>query len=172
MAIYESQIFRIFSSKMEIKQFVFFVVAFDPIKIQTCLAPQNDCQHLIFVKDYYVVGKKNDQKWSLNGKTQRLSLLNRIGVYFRYFSFVPQLFCSQNPISDFPAQYSGRLASFLSSPFCGQSRYLSVFGPPTHGNLDDIYQTQNRRGFFLSNEKQNGKIFSIPKYGKIFIFEI
>ena len=40
-----------------------YVVAFDPIKIQTCLAPQNDCQNLSFVKDNYVVGKKNDQKW-------------------------------------------------------------------------------------------------------------
>ena len=34
---------------------VIYVVAFDPIKIQTRLAPQNDCQHLNFVKDNYVV---------------------------------------------------------------------------------------------------------------------
>ena len=34
------------------------VIAFDPIKIQTCLAPQNDHQYLNFVKDIYVVGKK------------------------------------------------------------------------------------------------------------------
>ena len=43
---------------METEKFVFYAVAFDPIKIQTCLAPQNDCQHLIFLKDYYVVGEK------------------------------------------------------------------------------------------------------------------
>ena len=36
----------------------YFVVAFDPIKIQTCLALQNDCQNLSFVKDIYVVGEK------------------------------------------------------------------------------------------------------------------
>ena len=40
------------------KQIVIYVVAFDPIKIQTCLAPQNDCQNQSFVKDNYVVGKK------------------------------------------------------------------------------------------------------------------
>ena len=38
-----------------------YVVAFDPIKIQTCLAPQNDCQNLSFVKDNYVVGKKRPE---------------------------------------------------------------------------------------------------------------
>ena len=40
------------------KQFVIYVVDFDPIEILTHLAPQNDCQHLNFVKDIYVVGKK------------------------------------------------------------------------------------------------------------------
>ena len=34
------------------------VIAFDPIKIQICLAPHNDRQHLIFVKDTYVDAKK------------------------------------------------------------------------------------------------------------------
>ena len=35
-----------------------YVVAFDQIKIQTCLALQNDRQNPSFVKDNYVVGKK------------------------------------------------------------------------------------------------------------------
>ena len=35
-----------------------YVIAFDPIKIQTYLAPQNDRQNLNFVKDICVVGKK------------------------------------------------------------------------------------------------------------------
>jgi hypothetical protein len=38
------------------------VIVFDPIKIQTCLAPQNDHQHLIFVKDTYVDAKKMTTK--------------------------------------------------------------------------------------------------------------
>ena len=43
---------------------VFFsVITFEPIKIQTRSAPQND-QNFSFVKDIHVVGKKNDQKWS------------------------------------------------------------------------------------------------------------
>ena len=36
--------------------FVFFVITFVPIKIQTCSAPQNDCRNLSFVKDVYIVG--------------------------------------------------------------------------------------------------------------------
>ena len=35
-----------------------YVVAFDPIKIMTCWAPQNDCQNLSFVKATNVVDKK------------------------------------------------------------------------------------------------------------------
>ena len=37
-------------------------IAFDPIKIYTCYASQNDCQHLSFVKYFNVVSKKDDQK--------------------------------------------------------------------------------------------------------------
>ena len=44
--------------KMETEKFVFNAVAFDPIKIWTCLALQNGHQHLSFVKNYNVVGKK------------------------------------------------------------------------------------------------------------------
>ena len=35
-----------------------YVVALGQIMIQTCLAPQNDCQHLSFVKGAYVAGKE------------------------------------------------------------------------------------------------------------------
>ena len=37
---------------------MFYIVAFDPIRIQTCFAAQNDHQHLSCVKDTHVVGKK------------------------------------------------------------------------------------------------------------------
>ena len=37
------------------------VVVFDPIEIQTHLAPQNDHQHLNFVKDVYAIGKKRPE---------------------------------------------------------------------------------------------------------------
>jgi phosphoribosylaminoimidazole carboxylase (NCAIR synthetase) len=40
------------------KMFVFCVISFEPIKIQTCSAPQNDRLNLSFVKDIHVVGKK------------------------------------------------------------------------------------------------------------------
>ena len=34
------------------------VIDFDPIQIKTCSAPQNDRQHLLFVKDIHVDAKK------------------------------------------------------------------------------------------------------------------
>ena len=40
------------------EKIVFYVEDFYPIRIQTCLALQNDRQKLWFVKDNYVVGKK------------------------------------------------------------------------------------------------------------------
>ena len=49
--------------KKKKSKIVFYIIAFDPIEIQTCLVPQNDRQHLSFVKDIYEVGKKNDQNW-------------------------------------------------------------------------------------------------------------
>ena len=39
------------------KEFVIYVIDFDPIRIYTCLALQNDHQNLNFVKDICVVGK-------------------------------------------------------------------------------------------------------------------
>ena len=47
---------------METEKYVIFNVAFDPIEIQTSLAPQNDHQHLSFVKDFIVGGKKMTKK--------------------------------------------------------------------------------------------------------------
>ena len=38
------------------------VIVFDPIRIQACLAPQNDRQLLSFVKDTYVDAKKMTTK--------------------------------------------------------------------------------------------------------------
>ena len=62
LAIYESECFRIFSSKIEKKlepgKFVFCVVAFDLIELLNYLAHQNDPQHLSFVKYINAVGKK------------------------------------------------------------------------------------------------------------------
>ena len=54
------------------KQIVIYVIAFDPIKIQTCLAPHSDCQHLIPAKDTYVDAKKWPQK-VLNGHFSNLN---------------------------------------------------------------------------------------------------
>ena len=53
---------------METEKFVFFAVAFDPIKIQTCSAPQNDRPQLSFLKDMYVVGKKMTRNGSKKAK--------------------------------------------------------------------------------------------------------
>ena len=37
-------------------------IDFDPIQIKTCSAPQNDRQHLLFVKDIHVNAKKMTTK--------------------------------------------------------------------------------------------------------------
>ena len=55
---------------MDSENFVFYLVAFDPIEIQTCSAPQNDRQNLIFVKDVYEVGKKMTINGRKMGKRQ------------------------------------------------------------------------------------------------------
>ena len=44
--------------KMETEKVVIYGVAFDPIGIQTRLAPHNDHHHLNFVKNLYTVGGK------------------------------------------------------------------------------------------------------------------
>ena len=46
------------AKKKEMEIFVFGVITFEPINIQTCLAPQNVCLNLSFVNDVHVVAKK------------------------------------------------------------------------------------------------------------------
>ena len=38
--------------------FAFCVIIHEPIKIQTCLAPQNDPLNFVFIKDTYVDSEK------------------------------------------------------------------------------------------------------------------
>ena len=61
---------------METEKFVIYGVAFDPIEIQTHLVSQNDHQHLNFVKDVYVFGKKMTR----NGR----KMAKLIGCAFRF----------------------------------------------------------------------------------------
>ena len=44
--------------KMKTEKFVYYLVAFDPIKLYMRLGPQNYHQYLNFVKDINAVGKK------------------------------------------------------------------------------------------------------------------
>ena len=44
--------------KTQTEKFAICVINFEPIKIQTCLAPQNDCLILNFVKNIHVVANK------------------------------------------------------------------------------------------------------------------
>jgi hypothetical protein len=47
-----------FATGVEMEIFTVCVTTFEPIKIQTCSSPQNDCINLSFVKDIKVIGKK------------------------------------------------------------------------------------------------------------------
>lgn len=49
---------------MEREKYVILAAAFDPIEIQTNLAPESNYQHLSFVKYFIAGGKKNDQNGS------------------------------------------------------------------------------------------------------------
>ena len=56
------------------KPFVFFVITFDPIKILTCSAPQNDRLNLSFVKDINLDGEKmtiNSRKMLITRSTMK-----------------------------------------------------------------------------------------------------
>jgi hypothetical protein len=58
MAVYESQIFILSSYKIDKngnKKIMFYIIVFDPIRINTHLAPQNVHQNISFVKDINVV---------------------------------------------------------------------------------------------------------------------
>ena len=47
-----------FATGVEMEIFAVFVIAFGPIKIQTCSSSQNDRLNFSFVKDNKVIGKK------------------------------------------------------------------------------------------------------------------
>ena len=44
--------------RMFVTSFAFCVITFEPVKIQTCSSPQNDCLNLRSAKDIDTVGKK------------------------------------------------------------------------------------------------------------------
>ena len=48
--------------KNRMENICFFVITFEPIKIETRAAPQNDCLNLSFVENIHVVGKKMARK--------------------------------------------------------------------------------------------------------------
>jgi hypothetical protein len=53
---------------------MFWVLTFEPNKLQTCLAPQNDLLNLSFVKEIDVVGKK----MARNGRKTAIYLESKI----------------------------------------------------------------------------------------------
>ena len=59
---HQKQYIRIFflqnRTKTKMEKIAFCVITFEPIKIQTHSAPQNDCLNFSFVKDTHVVGEK------------------------------------------------------------------------------------------------------------------
>ena len=68
--------------KMETKKKL-YVVAFDPIKILTLKAPQNDRLNLSFVKDFYVVAKKWPEmviKWPFMSQKISVFFLTKLKI--------------------------------------------------------------------------------------------
>ena len=55
-------------SYTDFDSWAFSDITFEPIEVQTCSAPQNDCLNLSFVKGIHVIGKKmasNGQKTAI-----------------------------------------------------------------------------------------------------------
>ena len=64
-----------------VASFAFCVISFEPIMIQTCSAPLNDCQNFSFVNDIYVDGKKlarNGRKTATSYAASFLSHYRRV----------------------------------------------------------------------------------------------
>ena len=59
--LYKWESFLLNCTIPETKTFLFCVIFFEPIKIQTTLAPQNDCLNFTSVKYIYVVGENIDR---------------------------------------------------------------------------------------------------------------
>ena len=55
---YKKQVFYKIKKKAEREIFAFFVINFEPIKVQTRSAPQSDHLNFSFVKAFHVVGGK------------------------------------------------------------------------------------------------------------------
>ena len=76
MAIYESQVFKIFflqnCKNLEMEIFGFYGVIVEPINLHTRWTPQNDCLNPIFVKGVYIVGARNGSKMVIYGVPSRL----------------------------------------------------------------------------------------------------
>ena len=70
--VHKKQVFTKLKKKMEKEIFAFCVITFEPIKLQTCSAPQNDRLNFSFMKDIYVVGEKMASK----GRKMDLSVAN------------------------------------------------------------------------------------------------
>ena len=68
--------------RLEMEIFAFFVIIFEPIRIQTLYAPQNDRLNLSFVKNEHTGGIK----MARNGRKMAIyeSVLFRIRVYLDY----------------------------------------------------------------------------------------
>ena len=58
------------------------VITFEPIKIWTCLAPQNDHLNLNFVKDIYVVGE------TIARNCRKMAICNSLFLCIRRYMWI------------------------------------------------------------------------------------
>ena len=78
---------------MFVTSFAFCVITFEPVEVQTCSAPQNDRQNLVFVKDIKVVVKKMTRnRRKVIGKPGTLYFVVCIAFSFRlYYILFPMV---------------------------------------------------------------------------------
>ena len=82
------------------KTFVIYVLAFDPIKIWTLYASQNDYRNLSFVKDINAVGNKMTRNGCDMTISKSCLFFNRTD-----FSFLPFMYCDLWPYVLWPLDF-------------------------------------------------------------------
>ena len=107
----------------ETETFLFCIITFEPIKIQTHSAPQNDHLNISFVKDVYVVGKKmtkNGRKMTVyQSQILVISLqLIILGIFGQNLANLAIVLCTVFPVRFLPLlkeqRKEARLAVFYN----------------------------------------------------------
>ena len=128
--------------RMFFASFAFCAIAFEPIMIQTCSAPQNDRQNFSFVKDTYVDG----EKLARNGrKTATYYAASFLPHYTRVlFSHLLVFNLWVYAVKEYQKMFYEQLMPLRSKKTINSGKILSVFTEIiTEQNKSHLYKWMN-----------------------------